>query len=263
MPSLTPGAEEVAQGLASKTGLDINVVRAWIAQESAWGRSPGDNAYNYLNWDHSSGEWHHLSTADEAVDAYYGQLTRAPQWYGRILASAGASPQTQISAIAASPWSASHYGGKGGPNLVRVYNAVVKAYAGGTGTLEAASASVTKVTPISSRSGKQAKPWLTLHIPGDGDIPLGAILKVTAGALLMLAALVIILAAIGLRSGVAGTAIEAVPGGSLVRRGAKNYGAGVRERRLMQNNPDSGATIRDGRRRSQFKVSAEELEASG
>jgi hypothetical protein len=265
MAVLTPSAEMVADGLSEKTGLDINVVRAWVAHESAWGRSPA-GAYNFLNLRDPNGGWAQFSSADDAVNAYYAQLQRGKAFgYPAILTSSRNSPQYQISTIAASKWDASHYGGTGGPNLVSTYNSVLQGYQGGAGTLSEADKATIKTAFTSGKLGATPeKPWGTIHIPGDGDIALGGVIKIVGGAVLGLVALVLILFSVGLKSGAAGTAIEAIPGGSLVKRAGKSYARGVSDRRAIQNAPpeSEGAVHRDGRRRSQFKTSEPFEEAS-
>lgn len=132
MPELTNEAEALAQALQRSLGLDLNVLRAWIAHESAWGRSP-IRSFNYLNAKKVEGGqlvWASFSSVAEAADYYTGLIHRRPEWYGPIVASAGSSPAQQIAAIAASPWDQSHYGGPGGPNLRRTYGTVARSYGG-------------------------------------------------------------------------------------------------------------------------------------
>lgn len=121
MASLTQSAEQYAQIIAADTGLNLGVVQAWVGLESAWGQSPA-GAYNYLNLRGPGGPFASYGSVQQAAQAVVSQLKGAPEWYGNILKAASASPAQQIAAIAASPWDAGHYGGSGGPNLLRTYD---------------------------------------------------------------------------------------------------------------------------------------------
>jgi Peptidase family M23 len=82
--------------------------------------------------------------------------------------------------------------------------------------------SLAKTLGIVSTAGGDTvltKPWGTIHIPGDGDLPLGSYLKVAAGGFIMLIGVILILVASGLRSGAVGGAAESAPiAGPIVRR---------------------------------------------
>lgn len=186
MATLTPAAEQTAESLAQQTGLDLNVIRAWIAHESAWGRSPS-GAYNFLNLKNARGGWAEFASPSAAAAAYAAQLRRAPGWYGGILHSAGASPQEQISAIAASPWDEGHYGGRGGPNLAATYRSVTAAYGGAGGGVPQTSPdtqSPPAAVPSDGVAGT-AQP-AAFGLPSGGDLMNAAIWVTFTGAALWL-----------------------------------------------------------------------------
>ena len=118
--TLVPAEEQYADIVSQKTGLDINVVRAWVVQESGWGTKQG---FNFLNLRGSGGAFAEYGSVQQAADAVVNQLKIAPTWYGGILASIDKPPVAQIAAIAASPWDAAHY--NGGKNLVNTYFSVI------------------------------------------------------------------------------------------------------------------------------------------
>lgn len=130
MALLTADADAFAQCFASKTKLNVNVVRAWVILESAGGRSPA-GPYNFLNIRAGSG-WARYASPEDACNAAYHLFLTAPAsyGYGAIVVSAGlGTPADQIAAITASKWCYSAtgagnrcYGGWGGPNLVAIYN---------------------------------------------------------------------------------------------------------------------------------------------
>lgn len=121
--SLTLNAERAAGALALGSGLNLNVVRAWIAHESNWGRSRlAVEQHNYLGYG-GPGNFRTFTSPETFAARIVAQLQSAK--YQPILASRGRPPAEQIAAIAASPWDASHYGGAGGPNLLATYRTLV------------------------------------------------------------------------------------------------------------------------------------------
>jgi hypothetical protein len=133
MPTLTSSAETFATGVATGTGLNPDVVRAWVANESAWGRGNragqyeggGSRAFNFLNYGICDGcDDQRFGSITDAIRTVVAQLKRRRDYYGGVLASVNGTPADQISAIAASPWASGHYGGEGGPALVSAYKAL-------------------------------------------------------------------------------------------------------------------------------------------
>jgi hypothetical protein len=226
---LTPTAEQVAQCLSSKTGLDLNVVRAWIAIESAWGKSPTDH-YNYLNLKSSHGNTFATFTSPaDACDAYYSNL-QGPDYSGIRAAATSNNVVKQLQAITDSPWDEGHYGGNGS-SLVSTYNAVAKTYGGGglvgglTGYLKggipgaiSGAKGTQPGTPV--KAGFHAPPGTIL------GFPLGLYLQVVAGGFILLVAFIVILAAIGLRAGAGEAAVTRLPvAGSAVKAARRRQGA--------------------------------------
>jgi hypothetical protein len=131
VPTLTDNAERFARGVAQGTGLQLDVVRAWAAIESAWGRGNrpgqydlgGPRAFNFANWNitGSNGDTAFPSLAS-SITRHVWQLHRPS--YAGVIASVGKTAADQIAALAASPWAAGHYGGPGGPALLATYRAV-------------------------------------------------------------------------------------------------------------------------------------------
>jgi Lysozyme like domain len=67
--------------------------------------------------------------------------------------------------------------------------------------------------PVGGGPTVAGKPPLTVHLPGTNvDLPIGSVLIATAGGVVMLVAVVILLAAVGLRSGRAEAAVRRLPG---------------------------------------------------
>lgn len=170
-----------AQQVASATGLDADVVRAWIGSESGWGVTKP--AHNYLN----IGPGRQYSTVDQAATAA-AQLLGSSSYYTGIRNAVPAGPVAQVDAIQQSPWDAGHYGGH---RLMDVYNALV-----GNG----GPAPATGAMPAS-----WTIPGTNIHLPGLGDLVGGAatgvadrIVAVAGGALLGMLFTAAALALIGL-----------------------------------------------------------------
>lgn len=104
--TLSPDQDRYASSVATATGLDPSVVRAWIGAESGWGtQKPG---HNYLN----VGPGETYQSVDQAAARVVGLLTSSHYYQGiRDAIPAGAA--AQVKAIEQSPWDAGHYGGNG------------------------------------------------------------------------------------------------------------------------------------------------------
>lgn len=117
-------AETFAATVAGDTGLDVNFIRAWVQQEGNFKGSTG--SFNFLNMKGGKG-WQSFSDPIAAGHAAAANL-RADKGnvngYQTLLATAGQTADKQIAALAASKWDEGHYGGAGGPNLLRTYNSI-------------------------------------------------------------------------------------------------------------------------------------------
>jgi LysM repeat protein len=129
--TLIPDQVAFAQSLSQLTGLNLTVLEGWIGLENNPTGNTGAN--NFLNIKAASigqtgGEWATFPTPAAAAEAAFKLLSIPYNGYPAILASAGASPQAQIDAIAASKWDSGHYAlvpdGPPGGALVNAYNAV-------------------------------------------------------------------------------------------------------------------------------------------
>lgn len=123
-----------ASRLATDTGLDPNVVAAWlISEEPASAKAAPNGANNWLNIGaFSGGNWAGANTPAwkdpiTAADATAHWLAGRDLGFGKaaagiqaILRTAGRAPADQIRAIQASPWAGSHY-----PNLMSTYQSIV------------------------------------------------------------------------------------------------------------------------------------------
>ncbi len=133
---MTPGQRQFATQLAAQTGLDPQVVAAWMLSEESGGAAASREAqanHNWLNigWTDSGrygtagAVWSDpVSAANATAGWLKGQDTVAG--YGRasagvqsILTSAGQPPELQIAALQHSGWASSGY-----PDLPGVYRMV-------------------------------------------------------------------------------------------------------------------------------------------
>lgn len=112
MASILPNQQRFAQCLASKTGLNIFVIYAWIALETGLFTLVGNGKYyNYLNI-RGSGDagsyngWAKYSSPEAACTATYHLLVTGAAWtgYAAILAAAHKSTTDQVTAIVNSRW---------------------------------------------------------------------------------------------------------------------------------------------------------------
>ena|SRR5947209_2039134 len=133
---LTSGQSEFASRLASETGLDPNVIAAWLVAEESGSAATSRQSANNNDWlnigytdsgtfGSSDSIW---SNPDSAADATAGWLKgqNTIPGYGTasagiraILRTAGQSPQAQIAAIQQSGWASSGY-----PDLPALYQQV-------------------------------------------------------------------------------------------------------------------------------------------
>jgi len=123
-----------ASEVAKQTGLDPRVVMAWSSQEGTYAPN-GTGGFNFLNLrpyssdvgvvSHSSGGFDQFRSLQDAIASSVARIKQPflQQHLGPVL-KAGGGPSEQIAAIAASGWDQDHYGGPGGPNLLRAYQGV-------------------------------------------------------------------------------------------------------------------------------------------
>lgn len=260
---------QFANAVASQTGLDPRVVSAWAQEET--GGHPYGGFHNWLNLRPypgdpysgvSPGNFEEYSSLNDAVAATVRRLNQP--FAAGIRSSAGQSPASQISAIAASGWDAGHYGGAGGPRLRSVFDSLWGHAAEG------------KAVPAGSTVGPQG--------PGEGVAgPGGAVggiardlsapfrfltswrlWEVVGGFLLLLIGLYLLGRQFGLPN-----ALGFTPAGELAKRGAeqlpgvqprqnsREYRRGQREGRLSASRSagrEAGAsTISRGTRRAPTK----------
>lgn len=117
MSQLTSDAQTFCADLAEELNLSLRVVQAWCLAETSGGNS-GLRAYNFLNVGNTDsnpfGGERWTSPADAALGT--AQWLRDNPRSGQvIIASAGLADSLQLQAIAASPFSSSHYGPAGHP----------------------------------------------------------------------------------------------------------------------------------------------------
>lgn len=128
MTQISSRVYQLAQGVAQQTGLHTNVVLAqWISEEggagmrhgqwSNFGNNPAGISYgnpyaDALSNGRTSGGFLAFPSRQAGAQAYADMYLYDPNYPG-VRATFGKSPQSQLSAIAASPWDAGHYGGHG------------------------------------------------------------------------------------------------------------------------------------------------------
>lgn len=131
---LNKSQQSFATELAAKTGLDVNVIAAWLlAEEPASAAQAPNGANNWLNvgdtgsgnFGGSAAAWANPVSAADATAAWLAGGNAIPG-YGTaspgirsILSTAGQPPAAQITAIQHSGWAASGY-----PDLPQVYTSV-------------------------------------------------------------------------------------------------------------------------------------------
>jgi len=133
---LTPGQRQFATQLAAQTGLDPQVVSAWMLAEESGGAAASREAQGNFNWLNigwtDSGRYgtngavwsDPIAAANATAGWLKGQDTvpgygRASPGVQAILQTAGQPPATQIAALQRSGWASSGY-----PDLPSVYGSV-------------------------------------------------------------------------------------------------------------------------------------------
>lgn len=140
-PGKPPDADLFVNELARRTGLNRNVIRAWVLAEGAYDKG-GTGHYNFLNVGAKPGGAGYsgvkLAGTSPGGFAWFGSLADAVEesayWinsmsnYAGIRAAVGKEPGVQLAAIAQSRWDAGHYtkGGKRGQGLLDAYKSVTK-----------------------------------------------------------------------------------------------------------------------------------------
>lgn len=137
---LTPGQVQFSYQLAAVTGMDVNVVKAWVLAEMSAGYAVGRQKAGNHNWlnigyfdklrgggafqkGKGSSVWRDPVGAANASAAFLeGKIFGASSGIRDILLYAGADPMSQIDAIAGSGWASSGYGG--GSSLRGTYRLV-------------------------------------------------------------------------------------------------------------------------------------------
>jgi hypothetical protein len=191
---LSPDQARYAAQVAQRTGLDLDVVVAWIGAESGWGVNKA--SHNYLN----IGPGRQYQSVDQAAGAA-AELVNSSGYYAGIRSAIPVSPAAQVSAIQASPWDLHHYDGH---RLMDVFRSV----AGGDG-VRVTGANGVVATPVGFPVPlNPLSPILSL--PGLGDLSkglakatgtdkiVGTAVNAVAGALLQLVFAAAALALIGL-----------------------------------------------------------------
>jgi len=138
VPSDLAGYAAQASGL---TGLDTNVILAQWISENGWSVPATNNFGNIMVA--GTNTLMTYSTPQAGVTAYANFLKDNSNYAG-VLATAGQSPQAQLSAIASSPWDAGNY--QGGTLLTSVYNSLTGASVSTTPTTSSTTAGSTTVT---------------------------------------------------------------------------------------------------------------------
>ena len=129
--TLTANQETFAQTLAKQTGLNLNVVRAWVLQENGGGSANGANNWLGLgitgsgSYGTSSPVWTNpvsaaIATAQWIKGAAFPGYGVAAPAIQAIAKTAGESPSAQIAAIQV-PSSQGGWSGKGEPDLPTLY----------------------------------------------------------------------------------------------------------------------------------------------
>jgi hypothetical protein len=135
-PLLTSAQQQFGSRLAADTGLDPNVIGAWLLAEESGGAAQSRQSANNNDWlnigytdsgtyGSSDSVWANPATAADATAGWLkGQNTipgygTASSGVQAILQTAGQSPQQQIAALQGSGWASSGY-----PDLPQLYQQV-------------------------------------------------------------------------------------------------------------------------------------------
>lgn len=128
---------DFASQVSSQTGIDARVIYAWGQQETG-GSAIGHNWLNLRPYPGdpysgvSSGGFEEYNSTQDAVSA---TVRRIRQPFAAPIVNAAktnATPAAEIAAIASTGWDAGHYGGTGGPNLLRTFDSLYGAPAAGS-----------------------------------------------------------------------------------------------------------------------------------
>jgi hypothetical protein len=135
---LNNSQQQFVEELAKKTGMDANVIGAWVYNEENGGAAASRESANNNNWLNigytDSGEqgtsgslWHSgpVAAADATAAWLKGDLSvpgfgHCAPGITAILQSAGKPPGEQIAALQNSPWASSHY-----PDMPNIYQQIV------------------------------------------------------------------------------------------------------------------------------------------
>lgn len=138
--ALTKAQESFAEKVAKATGLQIQTVRTWVAQENG----PDDNPLNIMGWTSSGNRYvRHFGSVTKAVTATVN-LLRTPT-YAAVTSAAVKydTPEPELRAIASSPWEENQYMGKTGTLGGDLLNTFRSLYGGSSAdTPDAASVAV-------------------------------------------------------------------------------------------------------------------------
>lgn len=191
MPAPAGSEQTFINDLAKDTGLDPKVILAWVTVEGAYAAG-GTGGYNFLNI-HESTSRSGVPLAGTSPKGFAqfhsaGQAAQETAWwinnmtnYRGIKTSASLSPQSQLAAIAASPWDSSHYGG--GKKLFAEYASIVTGTGGSI--ISDIAKGLTKATQvITGAGGNPVELGIGAANAGAGlagDIPVvGPVLKASA-----------------------------------------------------------------------------------
>lgn len=132
---LTKGQQTFARIVSRKTGLDRNVIAAWLLLEENQGAAKGreqEGQHNWLNigWTDKGRlsftygpEWNDPKTAADATVAFLkGDRYGPSQGIKDILKTAKKSPEEQIKAISTAGWASTNYGGAN--PITQLYNQI-------------------------------------------------------------------------------------------------------------------------------------------
>lgn len=133
MSVLTANQEKFAARLASQTGLNVNVIRAWTLAEESGSAAAGREAAGNNNWlnvgyfDSGPASFathfgNPIQAADTTAAFLKGKTLNASSGIRSILSTVGKSAGSQISAIANSGWASSGY--NHGANLLGTFKLV-------------------------------------------------------------------------------------------------------------------------------------------
>jgi hypothetical protein len=168
MALLSNDQERFAETLSGITGLNLNVVRAWVLSEG--GNGPGTD-HNWLNITNvpagykskgtrSRGGEPQFQSADQAAQATAALITKQ---YPTIGASVGGSVQDQILAIVNSPWASGHYLASAGNPMGTIGNNYASAAGSQRGAATAAQSIGTNASTQVTASGGGNKFFSTCH----------------------------------------------------------------------------------------------------